>query len=105
MNASELPPWLQVLGTLVGFAAAAFAVFKGAFGKKGPTAAESRDVVVPGLAIADSVAIRQLAEEIRESNLIRRQFNEDINNLLYEIRRLNDQVEHIKHRMEPKTRS
>lgn len=95
MNGIEtLPPWVQVVASLLIFGAAGFAWFRGAIKS---VAGETKDVVVPGLAIADGEAIRLLATEIRELNRTRREEQDHLRNLIWEVQHMSRHLEGIKH--------
>jgi hypothetical protein len=98
----ELPPWAQTIATVLMALAAAVVWIRGISSRAGSPAAPPKDSIVLGAAIADSAAIRGLADAIRDlrSTLIDRddRLREQQREVLHELREICDHLERMQHR-------
>ena len=96
----ELPPWAQVVASLVVAVVAVSAWLSGVVRRVGPPPA--KDSIVLGAAIADSAAIRGLADAIRDlrGTLIERddRTREHLRDVVHELRVISDHVERMQNR-------
>jgi len=101
---SVLPPWFQAVLSILIFIATGFAYYQGLF-KKLPLPKEAKDVIVPSISIADSQAIRDWVEALKEGNRYEKDNGENLFRIvmLLELllKRL-ESVEHLLHRRESK---
>lgn len=93
-----VPAWVQILASAVGLAVAVYVAIAGSIRKAVP--AKSTDVIVPTMTIADSGAIKALAEELKLWAYTQKNSLEIATNILYEIRRNNDISDDMKNIME-----
>lgn len=97
----ELPPWAQVVASLVVAIVAVSAWLSGIVRRVGPPA-PPKDAVVLGAAIADSAAIRSLADAIRDlrATLVERddRQREHHREVVHELRVISDHLERIQRR-------
>lgn len=70
-------------------------VYLSGFFKKLP--APTKDVIVPSMNIADSRAILDLADTLRDSGRNNREHNDCLRAMIFELRRINDQLEEMRH--------
>lgn len=94
---TDLPLWIQILATAVGLAIGAYGLFTAQFRSMIPRT--STDVIVPQMTIADSQALRDLAEEMKRWAIERQGRRSVEMDLLIEMRKLNDGVDEINTRM------
>ncbi|MGQ4272496.1 hypothetical protein [Terrihabitans sp. B22-R8] len=92
----QLPPWVQVLLSIGAFLVAAWAYLRGMLKAAPP----SKDIVVPSVTIADAHAIREMAAQLRLNSAVQQQDLALRHETLHELRRLNGQIEDIKHYVE-----
>lgn len=97
----ELPPWAQVVASLVVAIVAVSAWLSGIVRRVGPPA-PPKDAVVLGSAIADSAALRSLADAIRDlrATLVERdgRLREHQRDVVHELRVISDHLERMQHR-------
>lgn len=95
--ASDLPLWVQIMATGLGLVIAAYGIFVAQF--RSLTPRTSTDVIVPQMTIADSQALRDLAEEMKRWAVERQGRRNSEMDMLVEMRKLNDAVDEINTRM------
>lgn len=88
-----LPPWAQVVLSILAFLAATFAWLRGMF-KNLPE--KTKDVVVPSVTVADGAAIEKLTETLKETNRLMHQRHEMDLALDDKLQRIGDQMNDIK---------
>jgi len=94
-----LPPWAQVVLSILAFLAATWAWLRGMF-KNLPE--KGKDVVVPSVTAADGAAIERMTDTLREANRVAREHREHDTEMLYTliaIKESNQRIEHLLGRM------
>lgn len=84
-----LPPWAQVVLSILAFLAATMAWLRGMF-KNLPE--KSKDVVVPTLTVADNAVIADAAATLREANRVVREHREHDTEILYELKAIKESL-------------
>lgn len=94
---ASLPPWLQVVLSILVFIITAAVYIRGLF-KKAPDF-DGKDVAVPSLAFADSVALRGLVEALRQGNKAQEEAREINRRIEQHLAMINERTKDILHLM------
>lgn len=94
---TDLPIWVQIAATAIGLAIGAYGLLMGSARRLTPQT--STDVIVPQMTLADSQALRDLAEEMKRWAIERQGRRNYETDMFIEMRKLNDTVDEINTRL------
>lgn len=96
--AALLPPWLQVVVSILMFGTALYAYFSGIF-KKLPQNKQNPDTAVPVVSTVSAQAIENWVAAIKSSQSTERERLDLLRELLFIIRAIDERLESIDHRI------